>query len=70
MNTNDQALLAKIADILVKHVEPIFKDEVKITLIVRLPGNNDADVVVSSDDINELTALIERGKAREVVVMP
>ena len=60
-------LNAKIAAILQRHVEPIFKPGTKLTIIARTPGNNEADVLVSSDDLSELSALIERSKAREPV---
>jgi hypothetical protein len=63
-----QGLLERLGGILEAHVEPIFKPEVKVTLIVRLPGNPEADILVSSDeDLDEVIALVERSKPRETI---
>jgi hypothetical protein len=67
MSFDNQDLLAKLADILITHVEPIFEEGIKISLIVRVPGNDEADVLVSNDDLDELAAFIERGRTREIV---
>lgn len=58
-------LTGKLGHILATHVEPIFKRDTKFTLIARKPGDSDADVLVTSDDLNEVAALIERSKTRE-----
>lgn len=60
-------LVSKLAFVLANHVEPLFKSGTKFALIARTPGNNEADVLVSDDELPELAALIERSKAREVV---
>ena len=55
----------KLAGILERHVERIFKPGTKLTIIARTPGNNEADVLVTNDKLPELAKLIERSKARE-----
>ena len=66
--SNDVAIMlrlnAQLGNILVRHVEPIFKDGTKLTIIARTPGNVEADVLVTSDDLDEVAALVERSKAR------
>lgn len=63
----DTWLTAKLGHILAQYVEPIFKHGTQFTLIARTPGEPDADVLVTSDDLGEVAALIERSKAREEV---
>jgi hypothetical protein len=72
MSTDDikSHLTAQLGTILERHVEPIFKPGTKLTVIARTPGNNEADVLVTNDDINELAALVARSKAREEVPAP
>jgi hypothetical protein len=62
----DGWLTYKLGSILANHVEPIFKRGTQFTLIARTPGDPDADVLVTSDDLEEVLALLERSKAREV----
>lgn len=73
MNTAPQSTLLRdlnqrLGSILVRHVEPLFKDGTQLTIIARTPGNNEADVLVSSEhDLSEVVALVERCKLREVI---
>jgi hypothetical protein len=60
-------LNAQLGNILARHVEPIFKAGTKLTIIARTPGNIEADVLVTSDDLSEVAALVERSKSRDVV---
>ena len=60
-------LNAQLGNILARHVEPIFKAGTKLTIIARTPGNVEADVLVTRDDLDEVAALVERSKTREVV---
>jgi hypothetical protein len=60
-------LNAKLGAILEDHVEPIFKRGALLTLIARTPGNDDADVLVTSDSLDEIAKLVERSKARPEV---
>lgn len=53
-----------IADIIDRHISPLFLAGTRFTVIARTPGNNEADVLVSNDDLDELAALIERSKSR------
>lgn len=57
-------LNAQLGNILARHVEPIFNVGTKLTIIARTPGNVEADVLVTSDDLDEVAALVERSKAR------
>ena len=70
MTTTDHVtrqLQDRLAGVLMQHVEPIFKRGTQFTLIARTPGMPEADVLVTSDDLNEVAALIERSKEREVI---
>lgn len=66
----NEMLTQKLGAILARHVEPVFKPGVKLTIIARTPGNDDADVLVTNDDLDALSALIERSRAREEVKPP
>ncbi len=65
-----QALNNRLGDILARWVEPVFKPGTKLALIARTPGNNEADVLVTSDEIEPLIALLERSKQRAVIGEP
>lgn len=60
----NRMLLWKLAGILERHVERLFKPGTKLTIIARTPGNDEADVLVTSDSLNELAKLVERSKKR------
>jgi len=71
--TNEQkfALQNRIASVLVRYIEPMFTPDVCVTLIARKPGNDEADVLVTSEsDLQQLTALIDRSIQREPVASP
>ena len=61
-------LQAKLVNVLVKHIEPIFKPGTKLAVIARAPGNDEADVIVTDDNLDALKALIDRSKSRGAVV--
>lgn len=42
-----------------------FVAETRLTFIARLPGDQEADILVTADELEELSKLIERSKARE-----
>lgn len=42
----------------------------KVTLIVRTPGNDEADFLLTIDDLNEVAKVIERSKRRASVKSP
>lgn len=60
MSAIKEALHAKLVGVLIRHIEPIFKPGVKFAIIARLPGNDEADVLVTDDSIDELIALLKR----------
>lgn len=62
-----ERLNAMLGNVLARYVEPIFKAGTKLTIIARTPGNSDADVLVTSDDLDAIAELVERSKAREEV---
>jgi hypothetical protein len=71
MAMTTQELLAlndRIGNALARHLEPIFKPGVKLTLIARTPGNNEADVLVSAEsDLQDVMDLITCSMSRNVI---
>jgi hypothetical protein len=43
-------------------IEKLFKRGAKLTLVVRIPGNDEADVVLTTDDLDEAIHAIGRRK--------
>jgi hypothetical protein len=65
MSTITAQLQERLAGILARHVEPVFKPGTKLTIIARTPGNDEADVLVTSErDLSELQALLTRSASR------
>jgi len=63
-----QDLNNRIGWLLDKHLAPIFKPGVQLTFIARTPGNDQADVLVTSErDLNDVVALVLRSLGRAVV---
>lgn len=56
------ALACKVA---LSGLEGMFRKEARLTLIVRLPGDADADFLVTADDLAEVKKVIERSVERE-----
>lgn len=54
-----------LTGIIVKHIEPVFKPDVLITVIVRTPDDDECDVLITADNIDQLQALLERSRSRE-----
>lgn len=46
-----------------------FVSQMQLTFIARLPGNDDADVLISNDDLFEIHKLVERMKKRKAGVL-
>lgn len=67
MSDVNAMLQARLVGVLAKHIEPIFRPGTKFAVIARTPGNDEADVIVTDDDLDALKALIDRSKKREVV---
>lgn len=51
-----------LADMLATAERRYFKPGAKLTLVVRRPDDDEADTVVTSDDINEVIAALGRRK--------
>lgn len=50
-----------------RHMEEIltlFKRDAKITVLVRLPGNDEADFLLSNDTLEGMAGIVERSKTR------
>jgi len=61
-------LNTRIGGLLDKHFAPIFKPGTNLTFIARTPGNDEADVLVTSEsDINDVVALALRSLGRASV---
>jgi hypothetical protein len=61
----------RIAHALERHIEPIFKRGTKVTLLARTPGNDEADVLVSSEgDLQDVLDMVARSMKRNVVGGP
>lgn len=43
----------------------LFKPGRKITVIVRTPGNGEADFLMTDDDLDEVVGLVQRHQAQE-----
>jgi hypothetical protein len=62
------ALNDRISNVLERYLEPLFKRGTHLTFIARTPGNNEADVLVTSEgDLNDVADLIERSMSRNIV---
>lgn len=60
----EKNLLERLGGILHRHVEPVFKPGAKITLLVRFPDSDEADVLVSSDDEEGVRTAVDRAYAQ------
>ena len=47
-----------------------FRADAKLTLIIRIPENNDADLVMTKDDLAEAIKALERSQARTATQAP
>jgi len=55
----------EVASFLLEDLKDMFfVDEIELTLIARLPGDVEADLVVTSDSLDELAKLIERRREK------
>jgi hypothetical protein len=62
MNSDDQLLLQIAIEPHLIKIERLFKPGIKLTLIARMPGNDEADVLLTIDDLSEAAKVIERRK--------
>lgn len=65
MRDTNAMLQQRLAGVLARHVEPIFKAGTRLTILARTPGNDEADVMVTSDSLDGIAALVERSRNRE-----
>lgn len=69
MNEQTEKALEDFNDFVVERLAEISErigNLAKITLMIRVPGSEDADCVITNDDLTELAALVERTKARNL----
>ena len=46
-------------------LEYLFKEDIRLTLIARIPDDPEAELVLTKDDLEEVQAMVERSKKRE-----
>lgn len=60
-----QNVWERTQDILTHQIRPMWNAPVEVTLIVRLPGNDEADFLMTTEkDLADLKALLERSEKR------
>lgn len=65
MNPFDRELLRlHIADALERLHGKLFVPEMRLTLVARLPGNPEAELIVSDDELVEVMRTVERSMGR------
>lgn len=63
-----QEMTDLVGSLLDQHIAPIFKPGVQLTFIARTPGNDEADVLVTTErDLNEIVAVVQRSRGRPAV---
>lgn len=62
---NNAALLREACEKSLKKLLHHFKPGVRLTLIARTPGNDEAEFVISQDDLQDLSDALARGAARQ-----
>lgn len=73
---SDSSKLAAAMQVIGEHLDEIRREvfkpdtKMKLTFIARDPGNPEADVVVSEDDLAGVAELVARSLKREIVVTP
>ncbi len=60
---DDVAMAGREVCRVLNELRSLFRPECELTFIMRLPGNDDADMLVTNDDLDELTKLIKRRKS-------
>lgn len=61
---NNGALLRKACENSLKKLLLHFSPGVRLTLIARMPGNDEAEFVISQDSLQDLSEALARGAAR------
>lgn len=62
--SDDLAVLHEVLSAELTKLERYFQPEMKLSLIARMPGNPERELVVTNDDLDDLALLIERMKSR------
>jgi hypothetical protein len=62
MNLDDVMATCRMA---LENLEPLFSDKAQLTLIVRLPREMDADIVVTKDNMTAVMGAVARLRDRE-----
>ena len=57
--------VARVCEEHLHDIAELFKPGAKITLLVRRPGEPDQDFMLTIDDLDEVSAMLERSKTRE-----
>ncbi len=47
------------------NLRPVFTDKAELTFIMRVPGNDEGDMIITNDNLSELRKLIKRSVRRE-----
>jgi hypothetical protein len=66
LTPRENALLHdRICGVLTRHLEPLFVKGMQLTFIARFPGNDESDVLVTSEaDLNDITKVVQRSLSR------
>lgn len=62
---NDIGMVRKACENGLKKLSHYFEPGVRLTLIVRLPGKEEAEFVMSQDSLQDLSDALARGAARQ-----
>ena len=52
----------------VSEITELLKNEAKVTLCIRIPGNDEADIVLTNDDLYEVESEIKRTIQRAGII--
>lgn len=67
IKTGIQEVLEQVSAAL-NELRPLFNEKCQLSFIARLPGNNEADILISNDDIDALKDLLGRCQRRVTVL--
>ena len=61
------AMFHEQADELMHHIKKLLTPDMKLTLVARKPGNDEADIVLTDDDLAEAVKVLQRRGASSYV---
>jgi hypothetical protein len=70
MTSKDRAVeeaFGQVATAIDQRIKPIFKAGVVVTVIVRTPGHDDRDMIVTDDKLSEAIRALERSAIRSLL---